>query len=123
MASEKEWDKATYRFRTLIASMAPNTPTTPSYFPEYGIASIWEPVETGASSGSEPTLCRSQNWEIILVLLRESQHNWTGNWEQEDQNELKTHHRPNMFPTASSLTDRPEMFIKFLTNLHINVAS
>jgi hypothetical protein len=25
---------------TLIASIAPKTPTTPSYFPEYGIASV-----------------------------------------------------------------------------------
>jgi hypothetical protein len=27
-------------FKTLIASIAPKTPTTPSYFPEYGIASM-----------------------------------------------------------------------------------
>lgn len=29
-----------YRFSTLMASIAPKTPTTPSYLPEYGIASI-----------------------------------------------------------------------------------
>jgi len=39
-------------FSTFMASIAPKTPTTPSYFPEYGIASIWEPVATGARSGS-----------------------------------------------------------------------
>lgn len=41
---------------TLIASIAPKTPTTPSYFPEYGIASMWEPVATAESSGLEPSL-------------------------------------------------------------------
>lgn len=35
-----------------MASIAPNTPTTPSYLPEYGIASMWEPVATGVSSAS-----------------------------------------------------------------------
>lgn len=39
-----------------MASIAPSTPTTPSYFPEYGIASMWEPVATGASTASLPIL-------------------------------------------------------------------
>lgn len=39
-----------------MASIAPKTPTTPSYFPEYGMASMWEPVATAPSSGSEPSL-------------------------------------------------------------------
>lgn len=47
-----------------MASIAPKTPTTPSYFPEYGIASIWEPVATAASSGSWPSL---HNKIMVLV--------------------------------------------------------
>lgn len=39
-----------------MASIAPKTPTTPSYFPEYGMASMCEPVATAASSGSRPSL-------------------------------------------------------------------
>jgi len=39
-----------------MASMAPKTPRTPSYFPEYGMASTCEPVATAASSGSRPSL-------------------------------------------------------------------
>ena len=49
-------------FRTLMASIVPNMPTTPSYFPEYGIASVREPVETetGASSVLEPVLQKTK---------------------------------------------------------------
>lgn len=39
-----------------MASNAPSTPVTPSYFPEYGMASMWEPVATEASSASLPIL-------------------------------------------------------------------
>jgi hypothetical protein len=40
----------------LIASIAPKTPTTPSYFPEYGIASVWEPVAIAGNSEFVPSL-------------------------------------------------------------------
>lgn len=38
-----------------------------------------------------------------------------------EQNECATHHLPNMFPTASSLTERPESPIKFFIYLHFDV--
>ena len=37
-----------------IASRPPSTPTVPSKRPALGIASMWEPVPTGARSGSSP---------------------------------------------------------------------
>ena len=37
-----------------IASSPPSTPTTPSYFPAFGIASMCEPVPTTGASGSDP---------------------------------------------------------------------
>lgn len=57
--------QVSHLFRTLMASIAPKTPTTPSYFPEYGIASIWEPVATAARSGSSPSLNTKVRWGLV----------------------------------------------------------
>ena len=37
-----------------MASSPPNTPTTPSYFPALGMASVCDPVATAGSDGSLP---------------------------------------------------------------------
>ena len=42
-----------------IASSPPSTPTTPSYLPAFGMASICEPVPTAAADGSEPSSART----------------------------------------------------------------
>jgi hypothetical protein len=55
MVKETYWQHL-YRCSTLIASRAPRTPTTPSYLPENGMASTWEPVATAPRPASEPTL-------------------------------------------------------------------
>ena len=43
------------RFRAASASKAPSTPTTPSYLPAFGIASVWEPEPTAGRPGSLPS--------------------------------------------------------------------
>ena len=43
-------------FSTLIASMAPTTPTQPSKMPAFGTVSMWEPVMTGGRSSFLPGL-------------------------------------------------------------------
>ena len=37
------------------ASMPPSTPSTPSYMPDSGMASVWDPVSTAGAAGSVPT--------------------------------------------------------------------
>lgn len=61
-----------------MASIVPNMPTTPSYFPEYGIASVREPVETetGASSVLEPVLQKTK-WRFGLSTCITSRREWT----------------------------------------------
>ena len=41
-------------FSKRMASIAPITPTVPSYFPDCGMASVCEPVATAGKSGSDP---------------------------------------------------------------------
>lgn len=45
----------TARFRAARASIAPMTPSVPSYMPASGMASQWDPVSTEPRDGSEPS--------------------------------------------------------------------
>ena len=48
-----------------MASIAPKTPTTPSYFPEKGIASICDPVAIAETEESLPSLSIVRNTERV----------------------------------------------------------
>ena len=121
-----------------MASIAPNTPTTPSYFPEYGIASICDPVAIAATEESLPSLSTVRITEkirhdtnmialqlhdtiLFSTYLSITSHRSHDKYNSSCQslNRYGNYQRPKIFPTPSSLTINPAASMRCLTYLKV----